>query len=211
MKKYFTLILAVSLLTLTACSNSGESSSSVASNEEPSVISSVPEAESSAAPESSETSVDDDPVIIPDDPDNPANPGGVDNSALELPDNRAGRMIKAALDSYDWSYMMLLDEDMIAAVTGVDPADLDEYACIMPEMSGVPCEAYCFKPKDGKASAVRTALSALVDAKKDDHMLYPMVQEAWANAVLEEDGGYVYLVVHPDSAQEIADTMGATK
>lgn len=217
-KKSFSLFLAavsvLTLLTLTACNNSGESSNSSEQAGVP-VISSVDDVESSA-PESADTTVSDDPIVVPDDPNNPADPddpgnGGVDNSGLALPDNRAGRMVKAALASGEWGALMLVEEDAIANVTGVDPADLDEFACVMPMMSAVPNEVYCLKPKDGKADAVRTALSGLVDSKKDDHMLYPLVQEAWANAVLEEDDGYVYLVVHPDNAQAAADIMGATK
>lgn len=214
MKKSFSLILAAALLlTLTACNNSGESSGE-ASTPVVSTVSSVDNGESSAAPESTDTTVSDDPIIVPDDPNNPADPGGdpiVDNSGIELPDNRAGRMVKAALGVGEWGALMLVEEDAIALVTGVDPADLDEFACVMPMMSAVPNEVYCLKPKDGKADAVRTALSGLIDSKKEDHMLYPLVQEAWANAVLEEDGGYVYLVVHPDNAQGAADIMGATK
>lgn len=216
MKKTFSLILAAALvLTLTACNNSGDSSNSSIEASAPEV-SSAENSSAPAAPESTDTTVSDDPIIVPDDPNNPADPddpgnGGVDNSGLEFPDNRAGRMVKAALASGEWGALILVEEDAVAMATGVDPADLDEFCGVMPMMSAVSNEVYCMKPKDGKADAVRTALSNLIDSKKDDHMLYPSVQEAWANAVLEEDGGYVYLVVHPDNAQAAADTMGATK
>lgn len=215
MKKSFSLILAaasvLTLLTLTACNNSGESSNSSEQAGAP-VISSIDDVESSA-PESTDTTVSDDPIIVPDDPNNPAGSDDpiVDNSGLALPDNRAGRMVKAALASGEWGSLMLVEEDAIATVTGVDPADLDEFACVTPMISAVPNEVYCLKPKDGKTDAVRTTLSNLIAAKLEDHMMYPMVAAAWENAVLDEDGGYVYLVVHPDNAQAAADIMGATK
>lgn len=206
---------AALVLTLTACNNS-EESSDTASTTPASTVSSVEAPESSAAQESTDTTVSDDPIIVPDDPNNPADPddpgnGGVDNSDLALPDNRAGRMVKAALAEGEWGALMLVEEDAIASVTGVDPADLDEFACVMPMISAVPNEVYCFKPKDGKTDTVRTALANLITAKQEDHMMYPMVAAAWENAVLEEDGGYVYLVVHHDNAQAAADIMGATK
>lgn len=214
MKKSFSLIFAAALvLALTACNNSGESSDA-ASATPASTIASVEAPESSAAPESTDATVSDDPIIVPDDPNNPADPGGdpiVDNSGLALPDNRAGRMVKAALASGEWGALMLVEEDAIAIVTGVDPADLDEFACVTPMISAVPNEIYCLKPKDGKTDAVRTTLSNLIAAKLEDHMMYPMVAAAWEQAVVEEDGGYVYLVVHPDNAQSAADTMSATK
>lgn len=216
MKKSFSLILAAALVfTLTACNNSGESSDA-ASTTPASTAAGVESPESSAAPESTDTTVSDDPIVVPDDPNNPADPddpgsGGVDNSGLALPDNRAGRMVKAALASGEWGALMLVEEDAIAIVTGVDPADLDEFACVTPMISAVPNEVYCLKPKDGKTDAVRTTLSNLIAAKLEDHMMYPMVAAAWEEAVVEEDGGYVYLVVHPDNAQSAADTMGATK
>ncbi len=217
-KKSFSLILAavsvLTLLTLTACNNSEESSNSSEQANAP-VISSVDDVEisASAAPESTDTTVSDDPIVVPDDPNNPADPDDpiVDNSGLALPDNRAGRMVKAALASGEWGALMLVEEDAIAIVTGVDPADLDEFACVMPMISAVANEVYCLKPKDGKTDAVRTTLSNLIAAKLEDHMMYPMVAAAWENAVLEEDDGYVYLVVHPDNAQAAADIMGATK
>lgn len=216
MKKSFSLILAAALLlTLTACNNSGDSSNSSVEASAPEVSSAANTENSSApaAPESTDTTVSDDPIIVPDDPNNPADPDDpiVDNSGLEFPDNRAGRMVKAALAEGEWGALMVVESEGISGVTGVSVEDLDEFCCVMPMLSAVPNEVYCMKPKDGKTDAVRTALSNLIDAKKEDHMMYPLVQEAWANAVLEEDGGYVYLVVHPDNAQAAADTMGATK
>lgn len=216
MKKSFSLILAATLLlTLTACNNSGDSSNSSVEASAPEVSSAANTENSSApaAPESTDTTVSDDPIIVPDDPNNPADPDEpiVDNSGLEFPDNRAGRMVKAALAEGEWGALMVVESEGISGVTGVSVEDLDEFCCVMPMLSAVPNEVYCMKPKDGKTDTVRTALSNLIDAKKEDHMMYPLVQEAWANAVLEEDGGYVYLVVHPDNAQAAADTMGATK
>lgn len=214
MKKTFSLILAAALvLTLTACNKSDGSSSDTVSGETSQTVSSAESSDVLSAPEST---IDDNSIVVPDDPDNPADPddpgnGGVDNSGLEFPDNRAGRMVKAALAEGEWGALIVVESESIGSVTGVSVEDLDEFCCVMPMMSAVPNEVYCMKPKDGKAATVRTALSNLIDAKKEDHMLYPSVQEAWANAVLEEDGGYVYLVVHPDNAQTIADIMGAAK
>lgn len=210
MKKSFSLILAAALvLTLTACNNSGESSDSSEKSSTPEVVSTV------EAPEVSEPT--DDPIVVPDDPNNPPdfndpeNPV-VDNSGLEFPDNRAGRMVKAAINEGEWGYLMALDAEKITAnIPGLNADDMEECCGVQVMMSGVANEVYCIKPKDGSMDAVRSALNNLVQTKRDDPMQYPMIQEVWENAVVEEDGGYVYLVVHPDDAQAIADTMGATK
>ena len=219
MKKSFSIILAAALvLTLTACNNSGESSDSA-------VGASVPEAssaadnESASAPaalESIDTAVSDDPIVVPDDPNNPADPddpgsGGVDNSGLEFPDNRAGRMVKAALAEGEWGAVVLLDGEMMTAVSGINPDDCEEFCCVQAMISAVANEIYCVKPKSGSMDAVKSAINSYVEVKQNDPMQYPMVQAAWEQAVVEEDGGYVYLVVHPDNAQTVADTMGATK
>lgn len=213
MKKSFSLILAAALvLALTACNNSGESSNSADKSSAPEVVSSVEATVSSAAPEISEPA--DNPIVVPDDPNNPADPNEpiVDNSGLEFPDNRAGRMVKAALGESEWGSMMALDAETITdIIPGLNADDMEECCGAQAMISAVANEVYCIKPKDGSADAVKSALNNLVQTKKDDPMQYPMVQEVWSNAVVEEDGGYVYLVVHPDDAQSIADTMGATK
>lgn len=215
MKKSFSLILAAALLlTLTACNNSGDSSNSSIEASAPEVSSAANTENSSApaAPESTDTTVSDDPIIVPDDPNNPADPAEpiVDNSGLEFPDNRAGRMVKAALGVSEWGAMMLLDGETISAVSGIDPEDCEEFCCIQAMISAVANEVYCVKPKSGRTDAVKAAINDYVQVKQNDPMQYPMVQEVWEQAVVGEDGGYVYLVVHPDS-QTVADTMGATK
>lgn len=219
MKKSFSLIFAAALvLTLTACNKSGGSSDDTSSSD---VVSSdtsqtVSSADNSvASPESSDAAVSDDPIIVPDDPNNPDDPdpnnGGVDNSGLELPDNRAGRMVKAGLAVSEWGAMMPLDAEAISSIIpGLNADDCEECCGVQAMISAVANEVYCIKPKDGKLDAVRSALNDLVQTKKDDPMQYPAVQEVWEQAVVEEDGGYIYLVVHPDS-QTVADTMGATK
>lgn len=214
MKKSFSLIIVLALVfTFTACSNSEESSEATSAP----VISSVASVssvanESSAAPGSTDTGVSDDPIIVPDDPNNPAEPV-VDNSDVvnNLPDNRAGRMVKAALGVGEWGALILMDGEIMTAVTGVNSDDCEEFCCAQAMISAVANEIYCIKPKSGSTDAVKSAINNYVEVKRNDPMQYPMVQEAWENAVLEEDGDYVYLVVHPESAQEIADTMGATK
>lgn len=218
MKRSFSLILAATLaLALTACNNSGESSDPFDKSSIPEVVSDTESSSAPAAPVSTDTAVSDDPIVVPDDPNNPNDPddpgnGGVDNSGLEFPDNRAGRMVKAALASGEWGSMMALDaETMTSIVPGLNAGDCEECCGAQAMISAVANEVYCIKPKDGSMDTVRSALNNLVQTKKDDPMQYPLVQEAWANAVVEEDGGYVYLVVHPDDAQAIADTMGATK
>ncbi len=228
MKKTIAMITAAALVfTLAGCNNTENNSTGSTGANTPASVSSAAQGtdESSDVPavpdstpggESNDIPADpDNSIVVPDDPDNPADPnggeGGVNNSGIEFPDNRAGRMVKAALASGEWGALMQIEEDALSISIGVDAADLDEFCCVMPMLSAVPNEVYCFKPKSGKEDAVKTVLSNLVDAKKEDHMLYPMVQDAWANAVIGEDDGYVYLVVHPDNAREAADIMGATK
>lgn len=215
MKKTFSLILAAALvLTLTACNNSGDSSNESGAPEVVSTVSTVEAPESSTTPEISEPV--DDPIVVPDDPDNPADPddpgnGGVDNSGLELPDNRAGRMVKAALAESEWGAMMPMDaETMTAVIPGLNADDCEECCGVQAMISAVANEVYCIKPKSGSMDAVKSALNNYVQTKRDDPMQYPSVQEVWEQAVVEEDGGYVYLVAHPDS-QTVADAMGAAQ
>ena len=203
MKKTFSLILAAAMImTFTACNNSENSSDNSSST----VISSEPQnvsAPDSTAIERTDTTVSDDPIVVPDDPNNPADPeqgGGVDNSGLEFPDNRAGRMMKAGIEVGEWGALGTLDAAAIQSRTGVDPANMEECCGVIAMISAVPNEVYVIKPANGKESDVRTALTQYLNNMKDDPMQYPMVQEAWANAVLEEDGDYIYLVCHPDSA-----------
>lgn len=228
MKKTIALISAAALvLTLAGCNNTENNSngSTGANNSVSSAAQSAQGTDESsdvpAAPdstpggESNDIPADpDNSIVIPDDPDNPADPNGgegVDNSGLELPDNRTGRMIKAGLAVSEWGYLIALDAEMMTAlIPGLNADDLEECCGVQPMMSAVANEVYCIKPKSGSMDTVKSALNNYVQTKRDDPMQYPMVQEVWEHAVVEEDGGYVYLVCHPES-QAVADAMAAAQ
>lgn len=232
MKKTIALISAAALvLTLAGCNNTENNSTGSTGTNNSAPVSSAAQSvqgtgesadvpadpDSNPGEESNDIPADpDNSIVFVDDPDNPADPnggegGGADNSGLELPDNRAGRMVKAGLAVSEWGYLIALDAEMMTAlIPGLNADDLEECCGVQPMMSAVANEVYCIKPKSGSMDTVKSALNGYVQTKKDDPMQYPSVQEVWERAVVEEDGGYVYLVCHPDS-QTIADTMAAAQ
>lgn len=215
MKKAFSLILAAAtVLTLSACNNADGSSTEADSSE--AVVqssSTVIESSSTVIESTNDGEVSDDPIVVPDDPDNPDpnNGGGVDNSGLTLPDNRAGRMVKAALATDNWSYMMLGDEETVPALfPELKLDDCEEYCIAYCPMSAQLQYAIAIKPKDGSKDAVKAVLDAFVESKKNDPYIYPELQVVAQNAILDEDGGYIYVVLHQES-QSVADAMAAAK
>lgn len=237
MKKTIALIsAAVIALTLTACNNTENSSGTPNSSAPVSSAASQPasSAGSSAAPDSSDvpagpggsTSADvpaesdssdipadpNDSIVVPDDPNNPGDPDeGVDNSALVYPDNRAGRMVKAAISTGPWSGMSIMQEDEVPfSFPDLKIEDCEEYCIAYCPMSAQLQYAIAVKPKAGGESAVKTVFENFIQAKKDDHMLYPSLQPIAESAVLGEDGGYIYVVFHENS-QTVADAMTAAQ
>ena len=154
----------------------------------------------------------DNSVVVPDDPNNPGDPNeGVDNSGLAFPDNRAGRMVKAALGTSEWSYMDLMDETTLPYFfPDLKLEDCEEYCIAFCGMSAQLQYAISIKPKAGSESTVKTTLENFVQAKKDDQMLYPEQQVVAQKAVQGEDGGYLYVVFHENS-QSVADAMTAAQ
>lgn len=239
MKKTMALIsAAVIALTLTACNNTDNTSSTPNSSAPVSSAASQPasSAVSSAAPDSSDVpagsdgsaSVDapaqsgddsadvpaspDDSIVVPDDPNNPGDPDeGADNSALVYPDNRAGRMVKAAISTGPWSGMSIMQEDEVPfSFPDLKIEDCEEYCIAYCPMSAQLQYAIAVKPKAGGESVVKTVFENFIQAKKDDHMLYPSLQPIAESAVLGEDGGYIYVVFHENS-QTVADAMAAAQ
>lgn len=224
MKKIIAAISAAALvLTLTACNNT-ENTSTTPNNSTPvsgaadsanapaaGDSSDVPagagdstSADVPAEPDSSDVPAnpDDDPIVVPDDPNNPADPNankGVDNSGLAFPDNRAGRMVKAALAESAWSYMELADEETLPFLfPDLKLEDMEEYCIAQCPMSAQLQYAVAIKPKAGSEAAVKSVFESFIQAKKDDQMLYPQLQIVAQNAILAEDGGYIYVVLHQE-------------
>lgn len=150
---------------------------------------------------------------IPDTPDDPDTPDGVDNSGLAFPDNGAGEMVKAALDTGEWSFMELADAETAAIlVPGLSLGDCEEYCMTFCRMSTQLQYAIAVKCKPGSEAAVNAALERFFNDIKNDPDLafYPAQQEAANGAVMGEIGDYVYVVVHADG-RDCADAMEAAQ
>lgn len=179
-------------------------------------------ADAPAKPESSaevfEMSGDD----IPADPDIPVEtdvpggqdvPDGADNSGLAFPDNGAGAMVKAALNTGEWSFMQLADAETAAIlVPGLSLGDCEEYCLTFCGMSTQLQYAFAVKCKPGSEAAVNAALESFFNGIKNnpDLAFYPAQQEAANGAVMGELGDYVYVVVHADG-RDCADAMEAAQ
>lgn len=203
MKNFYIAITAVTIMLIL----SGCGENNTASVLDSSLISSTVNSSTSSTVEgaSSEENISDTSA----DTDAPNNEGA-DNSAFQYPDNRAGRMVNAALGAENWSYMDSINDQDTAGilVSGLVLDDCEEYCLAYCGMSGQMQYVFAIKPKAEKADTVKIVFDNFYNKIKNDPDLafYPAEQEAANGAVQGESGGYLYLVVHANG-QDCADVM----
>ncbi|MGN0669316.1 MAG: DUF4358 domain-containing protein [Oscillospiraceae bacterium] len=209
MKKIFlSAILCGSLmLTLAGCGNrnNSDNSSEMASGENSEQST---EESSEQSPESSHESSSD------------INGGaaageeGADNSHLPFPDNRAGRMAAAALNTGVWPKMDIVSEaDMIGSMFSTDEGevfnldDLEEYCFCTNVISAQLNRVIVVKPMNGREGAVEDAINTYLNYSQTGAAFYPAQEESAAGAVSgKTPDNYIYLIVHKNGAA-IADAI----
>ena len=195
------------ILTLAGCGNknndNSDSSSGVSSEESSSEQSSSESSSENSGESSSENSGA-----------GTGNEGGVDNSALSFPDNRAGRMAAAALRTDVWPAMDVVSEvDMIGAMFSTDEGevfnldDLEEYCFCTNVMSAQLNRVIVVKPVNGREGAVEDAINTYLNYSQTGAAFYPAQEESAAGAVSgKTPDNYIYLIVHKNGAA-IADAI----
>ena len=206
MKKIIlSVILCGSLaLTLAGCGNNngGSDMSSGESTEESSTSESSSESSSSSLESSSDIN----------DLDN-SNPI-VDNSGLDYPDNRAGRMAAAALNTDEWPYMQVVsDPELIGTMFSTDSGetfnldDLEEFCFCTNLISAQLNEVIVVKPVNGREGAVQDVLDSYLNYTQNGAAFYPDQEISAAGAVSGKTAdNYMYLIVHENGAA-IADAI----
>lgn len=202
-KTIFTVLLCGSLvLTLAGCGggNSSDISSDMSSGE------STEESSSSESSSENESSAD----ISDDSGSNPI----VDNSSLDYPDNRAGRMAAAALKTDEWPYMQVVsDPEVIGTMFSTDKGvtfnldDLEEYCFCSNLISAQLNEVIIVKPVNGREGAVQDVLDSYLNYTQNGAAFYPDQEISAAGAVSGKTAdNYMYLIVHENGAA-IADAI----
>ncbi len=191
-------------LTLAGCGNNngGSDMSSGESTEE----SSSSESSSVSSSSSLESSSD----INDFDNSNPI----VDNSGLDYPDNRAGRMAAAALNTDEWPYMQVVsDPELIGTMFSTDKGetfnldDLEEFCFCTNLISAQLNEVIIVKPVNGREGAVQDVLDSYLNYTQNGAAFYPDQEISAAGAVSGKTAdNYMYLIVHENGAA-IADAI----
>lgn len=209
MKKIFmSVMLCGSLaLTMTGCGNNGNDSgeSSVSSPSSPESSSE----ESSDSSDSSDESSDES-----DAGGDKTDESGVDNSTLAFPENRAGRMAKAALGEDNWPAMDIVSEpEMVGAMFSTADGevfnldDLEEHCFCTNVISAQLYKVIVVKPVNGREGAVEDAVDKYLDYSQNGAAFYPEQEESAAGAVSGKTAdNYIYLIVHKNG-QAIADAI----
>lgn len=193
-------------LTLAGCGNNNNSSDSSSdmstSTEESSSSESSSENSSSGIESSSDTNDFDDPNA------------GVDNSGLDFPDNRAGRMAAAALKTDAWPYMEVVsDPELIGTMFSTDNGetfnldDLEEFCFCTNLISSQLNEVIVVKPVNGREGAVQDVLDSFLNYTQNGAAFYPDQEISAAGAVSGKTAdNYMYLIVH-ENGSSIADAI----
>ncbi len=204
MKKIILSVLLCGSLVLTLAGCGGGNSSDISSD-----MSSGESTEESSSSESSsenESSAD----ISDDSGSNPI----VDNSSLDYPDNRAGRMAAAALKTDEWPYMQVVsDPEVIGTMFSTDKGvtfnldDLEEYCFCSNLISAQLNEVIIVKPVNGREGAVQDVLDSYLNYTQNGAAFYPDQEISAAGAVSGKTAdNYMYLIVHENGAA-IADAI----
>ncbi len=139
---------------------------------------------------------------------------GADNSHLQFPDNRAGRMAAAALNTGVWPAMDVVSEvDEIGAMFSTDEGeifnldDLEEYCFCTNVISAQLNRVIVVKPVNGREGAVEEAINTYLNYSQTGAAFYPAQEESAAGAVSgKTPDNYIYLIVHKNGAS-IADAI----
>lgn len=209
MKKIFlSAILCGSLIfTLAGCGNRNNSDNS-------SEMSSGENSEQSSEQTSSEESSESSTQSSSDGNGGAGTESGADNSHLSFPDNRAGRMAAAALNTGAWPAMDIVSEvDMISSMFSTDEGevfnldDLEEYCFCTNVMSAQLNRVIVVKPINGREGAVEDAINTYLNYSQTGAAFYPAQEESAAGAVSgKTPDNYIYLIVHKNG-QAIADAI----
>lgn len=209
MKKIFlSAILCGSLIfTLAGCGNRNNSDNS-------SEMSSGENSEQSSEQTSSEESSESSTQSSSDGNGGAGTESGADNSHLSFPDNRAGRMAAAALNTGAWPAMDIVSEvDMISSMFSTDEGevfnldDLEEYCFCTNVMSAQLNRVIVVKPINGREGAVEDAINTYLNYSQTGAAFYPAQEESAAGAVSgKTPDNYIYLIVHKNG-QSIADAI----
>lgn len=209
MKKIFlSAILCGSLIfTLAGCGNRNNSDNS-------SEMSSGENSEQSSEQTSSEESSESSTQSSSDGNGGAGAESGADNSTLAFPDNRAGRMAAAALNTGAWPAMDIVSEvDMIGSMFSTDEGevfnldDLEEYCFCTNVMSAQLNRVIVVKPINGREGAVEDAINTYLNYSQTGAAFYPAQEESAAGAVSgKTPDNYIYLIVHKNG-QAIADAI----
>lgn len=209
MKKIFlSAILCGSLIfTLAGCGNrnNSDNSSEISSGEN-----SEPTSEQSSEESSEQTSTQ----SSSDENGGAGAESGADNSTLPFPDNRAGRMAAAALNTDVWPTMDIVSEaDMIGSMFSTDEGeifnldDLEEYCFCTNVISAQLNRVIVVKPVNGREGAVEDAINTYLNYSQTGAAFYPAQEESAAGAVSgKTPDNYIYLIVHKNG-QAIADAI----
>lgn len=209
MKKIFlSAILCGSLIfTLAGCGNRNNSDNS-------SEMSSGENSEQSSEQTSSEESSESSTQSSSDGNGGAGTESGADNSHLSFPDNRAGRMAAAALNTDVWPAMDIVSEvDMIGSMFSTDEGevfnldDLEEYCFCTNVMSAQLNRVIVVKPINGREGAVEDAINTYLNYSQTGAAFYPAQEESASGAVSgKTPDNYIYLIVHKNG-QAIADAI----
>lgn len=212
MKKIFlSAILCGSLmLTLAGCGNrnNSDNSSEMTSSGENSEQTSTEESSEQSSESSNESSSDINGGA------GAGTESGADNSHLQFPDNRAGRMAAAALNTGAWPAMDVVSEvDEIGAMFSTDEGevfnldDLEEYCFCTNVISAQLNRVIVVKPVNGREGAVEDAINTYLNYSQTGAAFYPAQEESAAGAVSgKTPDNYIYLIVHKNGAS-IADAI----
>lgn len=136
--------------------------------------------------------------------------GGADNSNLEYPDNKAGRIVKTMLTADEWSYMTLMDAETAATlIPDFSTDDCEEYCLAYCQMNTQLQYAIAVKPKEGSEEKVEDTLAMFYGNVKNDSNItfYPAQQAAAEGSVMDTtDDGYICIIVH-ENGQTIGDAI----
>lgn len=176
MKKILSVII-VSVVLLTACSNSGESSSS-------STSSSSTSSQTSSESVSSDTS---------------------DSELSESTAEKYAQAALAAVEFP--KMRKISEPAEIDALFGFDAADFADYSLYTELMGVNLNKVILVKPADGKHDSVSQTLKAYFDEQIESGAYYPAQQKSAAGAQFgETPDGYIFIIIH-ENAQTAVDAF----
>lgn len=136
----------------------------------------------------------------------PSEPDKITFGSLELPNTRAGNIVKNALSADEWSMAMALitDQETIdLLLPGLNLSMCDDY-CFAYDMIGISSQRIiAAKAKPGSEEAVKKAFDGCFEMIKNDPNVsfYPAAQDSVNGAVKGvTSDGYYYIIVHKNGS-----------